>query len=500
MTWPVTDAPYGSLSWLRRELGGYLDYGWVYEALTHEQQGRIDSVIRSGMNRVYFPPPFEGQPVPHKWSFLSPTRSLTTVASDADYDLPLDCTGIVGDFTYQSTTETYRIPVVPEVQLRQIRANAAQSGSPRVVAIRPRVDANTQVLEAIFYPTPDAALTLEYRSTIVPGLPEIPTMVPVGGIQHAELFKAGCMAVAEEQATKNPAGPWNLKFMELLKAAIQVDAVALQTTSDGVWQTEDQPVGMGLNRSRLRQLIGKERGYGQHTRAWTHNQAQDVERDLETGMRRFYNPLAVDDMMPHEWSFLTPTFTIKTKADEYILQLPSDFAQMAGSITHSAESSIVYTPIELVGEEQIRYRLQESGSSGRPQLAALRSRPADEQMGGTVWELMLWPIPDGVWTLSARYRVNASSLFNEQQEPYGGQQHFETIIESCLAAAEMSMGKPGKHAEAFRMLLRTSVKRDQKAFSPQTYGYMYDPSDRPEYDCGVHGEDGNVVSYNGTIY
>lgn len=103
-TYPKTPQDeYGSYSWLKRELAGYLGMGFNTDALDNEQAAKIDSLIQSGLMQFYTPPPLpsgkDGEVIAHRWSFLSPVEDLDMAVGQSTYDLPEDFAGALEEVT-----------------------------------------------------------------------------------------------------------------------------------------------------------------------------------------------------------------------------------------------------------------------------------------------------------------------------------------------------------------------------------------------------------------
>ncbi len=104
MTYPVQSEEYGTYGWLRREVGGFLGFGYDEATWKHDQHGQVDSIIQSGYMQMLQPPPLprvEHKPAntPHRWSFLTPLARLSIVDGETLYDLPEDFSGVLGEFT-----------------------------------------------------------------------------------------------------------------------------------------------------------------------------------------------------------------------------------------------------------------------------------------------------------------------------------------------------------------------------------------------------------------
>jgi hypothetical protein len=503
MPWPVQNETYGSLPWLRREVGAYLGYGYNQALFDHEKIGVIDSIITSGVMRFYFPPPLprgDGIPdhSPHQWTFLSPVASLAVAAGTATYELPSDFSGVIGEFTGQAL----RISVVPEVQLRQVQGSEGKTGTPLYAAIRPKKTAGgaEQGWEVVFYPTPAAAATLSYRYSVAPVELSDSNPFPLGGRQFAETILQSCLAVAEERQTKISTGPANAKYLERLAAAVQLDAQTAKSSEDSLWPLENLTTGLSINRAYLRRMIGRELGYGPNPNAWSNNQAQEVGLVLQTGLRKFYYPVPLPgERYGYEWSFLRPVSSLTTVSGQYEYDLPEDFSILESAMTFAPGDDTFYPSVEIVSEFQVRQRLQLSTSTGRPCIGAILPRGLDG--AGTFYKLIVFPVADAAYTMQYRYQRNPSLGSEEAELPYGGQPHAQTIIEAVLAAAEERMGKIGMHSKLLIDRMAASIAHDQKANSQPSLGYNRDNSDRMMDPFGDHHHlQSGIVTYNGRTF
>jgi hypothetical protein len=132
-------------------------------------------------------------------------------------------------------------------------------------------------------------------------------------------------------------------------------------------------------------------------------------------------------------------------------------------------------------------------------MAAIRPKPID-MTALPRYEIVFYPVPDKAYTFAGRYRVNMAALSTSNIYPPGGQPHGETILESCLAAAERFLGgRNGVHAMMFDERLAASVSADRIASSPDFLGYNGDASDGYALDQYGHYSD-HLVTYEGQSY
>lgn len=235
--------------------------------------------------------------------------------------------------------------------------------------------------------------------------------------------------------------------------------------------------------------------YGKYNAAeWTHEEDGLINSFVQRGVRQFYAPPKLPEhRYAHEWSFLKPTVTLATAASTYTYDLPADFVAFYGPMTYAPDSNVLYEPIKLIAESQIRRMIADEDWTGRPTMAAYRPKTLSASTG-TRYELLLYPIPDDAYTLHYRYRVSPSDLSADNPMPYGGPPHYETILASCLALAMPS--RDGQFIER----LRASISLDQDASAPDSLGIDRDPTDRLSDHTDWHDTSINVVTYNGVEY
>lgn len=155
--------------------------------------------------------------------------------------------------------------------------------------------------------------------------------------------------------------------------------------------------------------------------------------------------------------------------------LPDDFGGIEGEMTFAVVTQ--FPPIKEVGEGQIRAARQETTNRNRPIFVAVRPKESDGT-GGQRYEAMFAPIPGAtVYVLTYRKRILVDALTSGNPHPYGGMAHSETILASCLAAAELLEDKKGVHWDTFMERLTASIDEDKQAHSRSFYGYNRDLSD-----------------------
>jgi hypothetical protein len=192
---------------LKVEVGRFLGYGSDSAAWTVAQAAHIESVVHSGVRRVYFPPLVKGAEAyaGHVWTWLNVHTTLPTVAQDYDYDMPDDFGRLIGDVKFGNDTHLRPIKEISVGDILNLRARGVSESSPQYVAIRKKAftGATGTRYEALFFPTPDSAYTLHYAYEAYTGKLTTDYPYPLGGAELTELYIESCLAVAEQKTGDN---------------------------------------------------------------------------------------------------------------------------------------------------------------------------------------------------------------------------------------------------------------------------------------------------------
>ncbi len=162
---------------------------------------------------------------------------------------------------------------------------------------------------------------------------------------------------------------------------------------------------------------------------------------------------------------------------EYRYVQDADFGGIEGKMTYTPGDG--YRELIQRGEGQIRAMRQQSSTpaSGRPTHYAIRWKEATGE-STQLAEILLWPVPDAVYTLNFPKLVMVNALSATYTTPLGGMFHSETVLELCLRAAELGMDdEEGVHHRAAARLLAASIAHDRRMGSPRNLGYNSDRSD-----------------------
>jgi hypothetical protein len=247
----------------------------------------------------------------------------------------------------------------------------------------------------------------------------------------------------------------------------------------------------------LAEEAGRYLGYGRTSANWSSDQAADVDACVQGGYRKFLFPMPIGrETEPHKWSFMTPTASLSTASADTAYDLPDDFGGLDGTVmTFSTDTG--YVPIQIVSEAQVRSLLASADASGRTLYAAVRPKtfvPATGQR----FELIVYPEPDAVYTITYRYIVMPNILSAGNPYPLGGPRHSETIMSAVLAFAEKRFNdEAGIYQEDFMTHLVASITLDRSINAPHNLGYNGDYSDG---DHSVFASQATGVTYNGVSY
>ena len=222
--------------------------------------------------------------------------------------------------------------------------------------------------------------------------------------------------------------------------------------------------------------LGWGRGAKYDQSEWTDEQQLEIDSILKSGLANFYFPVPGPGQQIYEWTFLRPWADLTLVADTQTVDLPDDFLSLDGLI-YISSSDTSYCPLRQRGDVRGLYAASPT-ASGTPEFVAVEPVRGTGHVEGQRWQLRLWPQPDSALTVRLRYNLIPEALTTLRPHVYGGAAHSETVLESCLAVAELrkdDLGR-GPHAQAFRERLAASIATDRKN-RPQWAGYNGDYSD-----------------------
>ena len=161
-------------------------------------------------------------------------------------------------------------------------------------------------------------------------------------------------------------------------------------------------------------------------------------------------------------------------------------------------------------------RSQNDIRKGVPEYAALINKTvASNTTTGQRFQMMVWPIPDAVYSIRYNYSVITNTVMSDSSGdevvdddpvpqdtiiPVGGALHGETILASCLTVAEQlvdEFNNPGKMQARYMERLAASINLDRRSNLPDYFGYNGDNSDSRSFDPGRRKQ---PVTFNNVEY
>ena len=156
-------------------------------------------------------------------------------------------------------------------------------------------------------------------------------------------------------------------------------------------------------------------------------------------------------------------FTVTDNGDYF---LPDSFGGFAGPLTYAVNQG--FGKVEFVPQAAIKNNRQFSNSSGRPTIASIQPRTEASQTPTTRttrWQLMLFPTPDAAYTLTGPYKILPDALLTGTNDyPWGSEAHSQTLLNSCIAAADSIVNdiENGGKMQKYLATLETSVSIDRE--------------------------------------
>jgi len=151
---------------------------------------------------------------------------------------------------------------------------------------------------------------------------------------------------------------------------------------------------LSLTLDELRREVARFLSFGRDYTNLNITQQEDVDSIIRRGLRQFYQPPPVAGFPSHQWSFLRPTVSFSTVANQETYQLPDDFGAMMGSRINFATIMYVDGPL-IVSDYQYRaFKESSTAEEGLPVYATVRVRASTGDVPTPVrHDLLLWPKP-----------------------------------------------------------------------------------------------------------
>lgn len=252
--------------------------------------------------------------------------------------------------------------------------------------------------------------------------------------------------------------------------------------------------------------VGSFLGFGRGTSpdpAWTDFQSERINSIVKSGLRQFYFPSVLpNETSVYDWSFLRPVTTLAFANGASTVRLPDDFGGIEGVVTvnpTSQQRTPWYLRIGLESAVREQYA-RVPNSSGPPQMIAIQPLRGVTDKRSSREQLFIWPLADRDYELEVAYYLIPEALNGTLPYAYGGAQHAETLLESCLAIAEQRLDDTiGVHSMKFMDRLAASVAADRKHKSQIAGGYNADRSDMlaARWPRTMHGWNYGGRTYSG---
>lgn len=198
------------------------------------------------------------------------------------------------------------------------------------------------------------------------------------------------------------------------------------------------------------------------TGSLTTDQTSHVNDIIYQGERQFYHPTVGGK--PYVWSFLTRILSLSISSGTSTYDLPDDFAGIIDE--RLAFTSSKPWALELVPMEHVLEKIQDGTGMPtgitQPLIAAIQPKSFTSSTGQRQ-QIIMWPTPTSSLTVTGRYcRIPDQIADDDSYYPMGGGHYSQTLLESCLAAAEAEMNdEEGVHAKKFAERLAASIELDR---------------------------------------
>jgi hypothetical protein len=227
--------------------------------------------------------------------------------------------------------------------------------------------------------------------------------------------------------------------------------------------------------------IGAEAGWGRGPdngdEEWDATKFTTLKLVMKSGLRQFYKPPPDQSGVSHQWSFLSPRTLLTLPSGSRELLLPFDFGGVEGPLNLVTTSGGSPGQIRVTGGVRARYATHPS-ATGRPCYAEIEPLRHVDKGKGQRWQMVFYPEPNAEFTIELNYSIIGEMLTGELPYAYGGADHSETILASCLAIWENRQDDidQGPRYKFWRERLAASISFDRLKRS-QNLGYNGDRSD-----------------------
>lgn len=452
--------------------------------------------LKRGLNRFWFPEVSQevyrrkkGQALEdvnpetqfdhYEWSFLRKADTVTLVDATFSYALSDDFGGTIIDDTvnFAAGEEKNMLSKIDPGSMSAMRATENATGVPKYYCLRPATYDGTASCdwEMEVYPTPTATEATKVISFDYQFVPNVITVgqYPLGGAQHSATVRAAILAEVEKVVDDDPQGVHEFTFQQALQASIRLDRqikLGLAGGKQAYPITRLPSVRLGVDFFELQREVGRMLNYAANPFTWNHSETEKVRQVIRRGYRLYLYPETIDGVRQHEWSWIRPTMTFKTAADEKYYLLSDDFERVHGEIHFTVNSQSGYPSLKHIPYGSIQELRSETDFTSHPSFFATRRIGSD----GQDWqrqELVLEPTPDAEYELTYEYIANQREMSETHPYPLGGDAQAELLLTACLSMAEYEVTRRyGANHDHYKGLLITAIAADLQR-APRFLGY-----------------------------
>lgn len=271
------------------------------------------------------------------------------------------------------------------------------------------------------------------------------------------------------------------------------------------------PAGSGgITFGYIKALVGDQLGHGYGTArsdpTLGTREGHRVHDAAVGGIQVFYNPpILPGETTAYRWGFLRPVLQTTLASGARAAAVPPGFVGLEGPATPEATdgSSQSFWPVTRTNELRIRKLFSASPTAtGRPVEMAedwgLKSGGRPQQC-----RIVVFPQADQEYLLRFSCCINPTAEMGDDDVVWGGSEHEQTVLASCLAWAELKYdGQIGPLNADFMTKLAGSISRDRQR-KGDWMGYMGDGQGRRWDRRSWQHHDGEHVlhvTYQGTLY
>lgn len=222
-------------------------------------------------------------------------------------------------------------------------------------------------------------------------------------------------------------------------------------------------------RSEILAAVGAFFDYGRNQYQWEREQREQVYRCVRSGERKFY--------ASYGWSFLRLLLALDITDGTANYDLPDGFGGFFDPELSFSAADNQFWPVKNTSVPMILQSRQYANLTAaiQPTLFAVNAKTPTGSTGQR-FEILLFPTPIADGTLNGSYYANPDATTDALPYAQGGAIHSETLLTSCLAAAELERDKKsGPLKVEYNEALAKSLAHE-KSTGPKHFGYNADRS------------------------